>query len=92
MKNLAHSYDWWPAIDGELEEMVQKCDTHQLHTKSPPAAPLHYWEWPEKPWTRIHIDYAGPFFGKTFLVAVGTVLVYYIQVDHELNNGDGNSL
>ena len=54
----------------QLEEMVQKCDTCQLHNKAPPAAPLHPWEWPEKPWTRIHIDYAGPFLGKMFLVAI----------------------
>ena len=57
-------------MDRELEEMVQKCDTCQLHNKSPPAAPLHLWEWPEKLWTLIHIDYAGPFLGKMFLVAV----------------------
>ena len=44
-----------------LNEMVQKCDTCQLHNKSSPAAPLIPWEWPEKPWTRIDIDYTGPF-------------------------------
>ena len=70
MKSLARSYVWWPAMDRELEELVQKCDTCQLQNKSPPAAPLHPWEWPEKPWTCIHIDYAGPFHDKMFLVAV----------------------
>ena len=50
--------------------MIQRCDTCQLHNKSPPAAPLHPWEWPEKPWTRIHIDYAGPFLGKMLFMAV----------------------
>ena len=50
--------------------MVQKCDTCQVHNKSPLAALLHPWERPEKPWTRIHIDYAGPFLGKMFVVAV----------------------
>ena len=64
-------YAWWPAIR-ELEEMIQMCDTCQLHNKSPHAAPLHPWEWAEKPWTGIHIDYAGPFLGKMFLVAVDT--------------------
>ena len=57
-------------MDKYLEKLVQRCDTRQLHNKSPPAAPLHPWEWPEKPWTRIHIDYAGPFLGKMLLVAV----------------------
>ena len=83
MKSLARSYVWWPGMDKDLEKIVQRCDTCQLHNKSPPAAPLHPWEWPEKPWTRIHIDYAGPlgkmllflgkmllFLGKMLLVAV----------------------
>ena len=39
-----------------------------------PAAPLHPWGRPEKPWTGIHIDYAGPFLGKMFLVAVDATL------------------
>ena len=57
-------------MDKDLEKMVQRGDTCQLHNKSPPAAPLNPWEWPEKPWTRIDIDYAGPFLGKMLLVAV----------------------
>ena len=71
MKSLARSYVWWPAMDRELEEMVKKCDTCQLHNKSPRAAPVHPWKWPEKPWNRIHIDYAGPFIGKMFLCSCG---------------------
>ena len=31
---------------------------------------MHPWEWPEHPWERIHLDYAGPFMGKMFLIAV----------------------
>lgn len=37
---------------------------------SPPTAPLHPWELPDKPWTRLHVDYAGPFLGKFFLVII----------------------
>ena len=28
----------------------------------------HPGEWPEKPWTRVHIDYAGPFMGAMLFV------------------------
>ena len=30
--------------------------------------PLHPWEWLGKPWSQIHVDYAGPFQVKMFLV------------------------
>ena len=32
--------------------------------------PPHTWDRPERPWSRIHIDYAGPFLGKMFLIIV----------------------
>ena len=57
-------------MDRELDEMVQKCVTCQIHNMSPPATPPRPWEWPEKPCTRIHIDCAGPFLCNMFLVAV----------------------
>ncbi|XP_041379380.1 uncharacterized protein K02A2.6-like [Gigantopelta aegis] len=36
----------------------------------PKKAPLHPWEWPSRPWSRVHIDHTGPFQGKLFLVLV----------------------
>ena len=32
--------------------------------------PLHPWEWPVRPWARIHADYAGPYIWKMFLLIV----------------------
>ena len=26
------------------------------------------WRWPTRPWTRLHVDYAGPLLGQMFLV------------------------
>ena len=40
------------------------------NVKNSPEAPLHPWEWPSRPWERIHIDYVGPFLGKIFLIMV----------------------
>lgn len=70
MKSLARGVVWWPGIDGNLQEKVRECSECQLHQKSPALAPLHPWEWPERSWTRLHIDYAGPFQGKMFLIVV----------------------
>jgi transposase InsO family protein len=70
MKALARSYVFWPGLDSDIETMVKKCSACQVNRKDPPSAPLHPWEWPAKPWFRVHADFAGPFLGKTFLILV----------------------
>ena len=70
MKSLARCYIWWPKMDSEIEQIVKQCQVHQESRPSPPVAPLHPWEWPSKPWSRLHLDFAGPFLDKNFLVLV----------------------
>ena len=60
MKNMARSNLWWSGLDADVEDKVKSCKVCQFHR----AAPLHPWEWPEKSWSRIHIDHAGPFMGQ----------------------------
>jgi hypothetical protein len=57
-------------MDKHIEEIVEKCDICQVNRSKPSKAPLHSWPYPEKPWERVHIDYAGPFYGKMFLVVI----------------------
>ena len=70
MKSLARMYVWWPKLDSDIEEAVRHCPNCQVNQSAPPAAPLHPWRWPSQPWTRIHIDYMGPFMGKTFFILI----------------------
>ena len=70
MKSLARSYIWWPGMDTDIEQAVKTCESCQVSRASPPLAPLHPWEWPARPWSRIHIDFAGPFMDNMFLVIV----------------------
>ena len=70
MKSLARSYVWWPKMDARLEEKVKSCAICQSHQSKPPCSPLHPWEWPGRPWSRVHVDYAGPFMGKMFLLII----------------------
>lgn len=70
MKQLARSYVWWPCMDSEIEAVVKKCAPCQESRPAPPTAPLHPWEWPAQPWSRLHIDFAGPYLGHMFLVVV----------------------
>ena len=70
MKSLARSYIWWPKMDSDIEDFVKQCQSCQESRPAPPVAPLHPWEWPSVPWSRLHLDFAGPFLGHNFLVLV----------------------
>ena len=70
MKALARSYVYWPSIDKDIERLVSDCATCQEHRNVPQSTELHPWEWPDKPWSRLHADFAGPFLGHMFLILV----------------------
>ena len=70
MKALARSFVWWPKLDPDLESKVKSCPECQSHRKTPAEPPLHPWEWPHRPWSRVHVDYARPFQGKMFFILV----------------------
>ena len=70
MKALARQWVWWPNIDQAMEDVVKQCGECQQDRPDPPAAPLHPWQWPTHPWTRLHIDFAGPIDGKMFLIII----------------------
>ena len=61
---------WWPGMDKDIESKVQECHLCQKQQNTPPKAPLNPWTWPNRPWSRIHIDYAGPLEGHMFLVVI----------------------
>ena len=69
-KPVGRSLMWWPGIDHDIEQRVNSCDPCRRSRPKPAEAPLQPWSFPERPWSRIHIDYAGPFMGKMILVAI----------------------
>ena len=70
MKSLARMYVWWPNISADIEKSIRLCRQCQEMQLTPPVAPLNPWRWPTRPWARLHLDFAGPFEGKTILVIV----------------------
>ena len=55
---FARSYCWWSHMDQDIEVLVQACQ------------PCHPWLWPSKPWVRVHIDFAGPFQKKMYMLVL----------------------
>ena len=70
MKSITRSYVWWPGMDAEIENRVKVCHSCQENVNSPAKAPVHLWEWPERAWSHVRIDYPGPFEGRMFLVVI----------------------
>ena len=70
MKAVARGYFWWPGLDQDIQDLGAECQTCLAVKHSPTISLLHPWEWPPRPWQRVHIDFAGPFQGANFLEAV----------------------
>ena len=70
MKSLARSYVWWPNLDQQIEEVVSACIVCQSMRADPPKAQIHPWMSAGKPWSRIHVDFAGPVDGKMYFVVI----------------------
>nr|XP_050035646.1 uncharacterized protein K02A2.6-like [Dermacentor andersoni] len=70
MKGLARGAVWWPGIDRDVEQKVRDCARCQESRSAPAAAKIHPWVFTKRPWTRLHIDFAGPFQGNVFLIVV----------------------
>ena len=70
MKAVARMHMWWLNIDSDIEGKVKNCVPCQQNRSPMAKAPPTPWRWPSKPWQRIHIDYAGPFMNKMYLIVV----------------------
>ena len=57
MKQLARTLVWWPSIDQDIENTVKSCAECQTNQSSPTETPLLPWQWPSRPWSRVHVDF-----------------------------------
>eukprot|EP00731_Ephydatia_muelleri_P026680 Em0018g780a len=58
-----------PVTAGQLRnESRQDKELSKAIKQSIPLAPMQPWTWPERPWQRVHVDFAGPFLGKMFFL------------------------
>ena len=69
MKAEARNWVWWPKIDQDIAELTKSCHICFKNFQNP-QAPVLSWPCSGKPWSRLHIDFAGPIDNKYFLVIV----------------------
>ena len=68
-KMLARMYVWWPKLDESIRDTVRSCAKCQERRGRAPESPLHPWEWPTRPWERVHADYCEVN-GRMFLILI----------------------
>ena len=62
MKSLMRSYVYWPKMDNDITDMIEKCNDCALATKAPPTT--------FKPWSKIYVDFSGPLEDFYYLIVV----------------------
>ncbi|UYV85054.1 hypothetical protein LAZ67_X004411 [Cordylochernes scorpioides] len=70
MKALAQNFIWWPGIDREIEEITRVCRDCNINNHTLKQESVHRWESSPTPWYRVHLDFAGPFMKKMFLIVI----------------------
>ncbi|XP_049865049.1 uncharacterized protein K02A2.6-like [Pectinophora gossypiella] len=69
-KQVARSYVWWPGLDEVVEDVCRACAVCASVADAPPAHTPRSWPWPARPWTRLHMDFLGPFNGILYFVTI----------------------
>ena len=80
MKQLARSYFWWPKLDEEIERVSTKCSVCLANQATHKKPELHPWDWPKKPWLRVHADYAGPVLGNYYFLIMTDAHSKWIEI------------
>lgn len=70
MQSMARLHIYWHNIDKDIIEFTQQCNSCQSSRQNTTKVPLYPWYAPPEPWARIHIDFAGPFENKMFLIVI----------------------
>lgn len=70
MKAISRQYFWWPQLDRNIECFVNECEACKTTASRPEKATLVKFPEAKFPFDRVHIDFAGPFKGKVYLIIV----------------------
>ncbi|XP_036343328.1 uncharacterized protein K02A2.6-like [Rhagoletis pomonella] len=65
----ARRYVWFPGIDKDIERIHDNCAICQTNGRQPKRE-FSTWPEPMTPWERVHVDFAGPFFNRMWLLLV----------------------
>ncbi|XP_064465546.1 uncharacterized protein K02A2.6-like [Ornithodoros turicata] len=70
MKSTARSHFWWPGLDHDIQLTFDRCHTCQTWARASPCFVDEDFKRPDAPWHTLHIDFAGPMDGWSYLIIV----------------------
>lgn len=86
-KSISRTH-FWPNLDSDIEAMVKGCVQCCSMLPDPRKAELIPWRSEERPWSRIHLDFAGPI-KNTYLLIIVDAYSKWIEVFRTKNtNGE----
>ncbi|VDL92053.1 unnamed protein product [Schistocephalus solidus] len=70
MKFITHNFVYWSGVDSDISDLVRRCPRCQHAAKIPFRQPPLPWQTPDRPWSRVHVDFTGPIDGVSYLLLV----------------------
>ena len=79
---------WWPKVEKDAKDYVQRCRACQCLGQADPPAPIKFNQMPSKSWERLHMDFLGPYTtGETLLVVTDACRKFpEVEIDDEINH------
>ena len=69
-KQLLRSKVWFVGIDKKAEEMIDRCESCQVNSKTVNYEKVVMSEMPGRPWEKVSMDFYGPFQNCVYLLVV----------------------
>uniref|UniRef100_A0A914VIB5 RNA-directed DNA polymerase n=1 Tax=Plectus sambesii TaxID=2011161 RepID=A0A914VIB5_9BILA len=70
MKRLARQRFWWLGMGKEIEKKTAQCDACKRMLTKTSKVPLQPWLAAQRPFQRLHINFAGPYLDAMWLIVV----------------------
>ena len=70
MKSIARQCFWWPNLDRDSEQYVRSCNACRSTAKGAEKTSLIKFREADYTYDRVHVDFLGPFHGKTYYIVV----------------------
>ncbi|XP_077531261.1 uncharacterized protein LOC144143368 [Haemaphysalis longicornis] len=78
-KTVSRPHRLWPGLDQTIARLVPSCQVSKENKRALRHVEITPWSFPERPWSRLHVDFGGPFNGH-YIVMVVDALSKWVEL------------